>query len=349
AQKPVNVEMLARAQMVDILYNDLHVGTGHKQDVVQLALVTGNPRKGADILNSLIAIYGSTIRKDSGNTAPNTKTVTVVQYDTVKKPGKDVSALKARAADLTNRIASLKRQEQSAGAGVQVRKGGIDKNQAKIYQAVDSYIKQPIDQFVQVPYVDEIENPDLNDLVNEFNETELSRRHYTAQAQIDSMNRKLMTLRSNIVEQIRAYLRNDHSESTSRLSKRYYEDQIAASQHRLDDINKEISTSGAPGFTVVKSNKVKTVGVSPASSGLVVLDKPEENVEFIPVNSAKIYVIAFLAGLLFPIAGWIIRVVHRSSSSRRPAQAAKLNGQINDLLHIKQIDEEPSKALFLKY
>jgi hypothetical protein len=335
--KPVNVELLARNQMTNILYNDLHVSAGHKEDVIQLALVTGNPKKGAEILNTMIDIYGGTLSKDNDTTATPVKTVTAVQYDTIKKSGKDVSALKDKAAELTNQIASLKEQERNAGTTT-VTMRGIDKNQAKIYKAVDSYIKRPIDQFVQVPYVDEIEDPDLNDQVNEFNEIELSRRHITAQAQTDSVNRKLMTLRSDIVQRISTYLENGHSESNGRLSKNYYEDQIAAKRRRLDDINSEINTAGAPGFTIVKSNKVKTVSVARASSKLIVLDNPEDNVEYIPVNTAKAYGVAFLAGLLFPIAGWVIRVVHRNSSSHRRTEPGNLKQQISDLFHVKQID-----------
>ncbi|HEX3383874.1 MAG TPA: hypothetical protein VHS53_01735, partial [Mucilaginibacter sp.] len=203
----------------------------------------------------------------------------------------------------------------------------------------DSYIKQPVDQFVQVPYVDEIEDPELNDQVNEFNELELSRRHYTAQTQVDSMNRKLMTLRSSIVEQIHAYLRIGQAESTTRPPKSYYEAQVAAKQRRLDEINSEISAAGTAGFTVVKNNKEKTISLAGASSKLVVVEKPQDNVEYIPVNAIKIYVIAFLAGLLFPIAGWIVRVVHRNSSSRRRlTEPGKLDGQLNDFFHVKQID-----------
>ncbi|HWD90387.1 MAG TPA: hypothetical protein VG367_19805 [Mucilaginibacter sp.] len=337
-EKPVIVELLSRPQMITILNNDLHVGAGHKADIVQLALVTGNPKKGADFLNALLNIYGGTIRRDD-NAAPATKTITTVQHDTIKKSGKDVRILKSKIADLTNQIASLKELEKSAGTTVQVRTGGVDKDQAKIYQAVDSYIKQPVDQFVQVPYVDEIEDPELNDQVNEFNELELSRRHYTAQAQVDSMNRKLMTLRSSIVEQIHAYLRIGQAESTTRPPKSYYEAQVAAKQRRLDEINSEISAAGTAGFTVVKNNKEKTISVAGASSKLVVVEKPQDNVEYIPVNAIKIYVIAFLAGLLFPIAGWIVRVVHRNSSSRRRlTEPGKLDGQLNDFFHVKQVD-----------
>src|SRR3569833_2731276 len=184
ADKAVNVQMLPQAQLLEEFYRNYHVGSGHKEDVVQLDLVTANPKKGADFLNAMLNLYGGSIHKD-GDDAPVTKTINTVQYDTIRKPGKNVSGLKDMVADLARQIASLKEQEKKP-ATVTVRRGSIDKGQAKIYQAVDSYIKQPIDQFVQVPYVDEIENPDLNDMVRDFNDAELSRRRMTSQTRIDS-------------------------------------------------------------------------------------------------------------------------------------------------------------------
>jgi hypothetical protein len=336
AEKPVNVKMVGQAEAMNTLYNDLHVGAGHKENVIQLSLVAGNAKRGADLLNALLNIYGSTIDKGKAH-LPATKTITTVQYDTIKNNGKNLTALKNKAAVLTRQIASLKGKEENPDETVQVKKSNVDPGQAKIYKAVDAYIKKPIDQFVQVPYVDEIENPDLNDQVNEFNETELTRRRLTRSSQIDSVNRKLMTLRSNIVEQVRAYLRNGHSESNRQLSKGYYENQIAAKQSRLDEINKEIKT-GMPSITIQRSNKVKTVSINQASSKMVVLDKPEDNIEYMPVRSVLIYGLALLAGLLFPVAGWIIRVVHRGSSSRQPSGGEKLSDQISDLFRVKQID-----------
>jgi len=335
ADKTVNVQMVPQAQVLEDFYKNYHVEAGHKEDVIQLDVVAANPKKGAEFLNAMLNAYGGSIHKD-GDDAPVAKTINTVQYDTIRKAGKDVSGLKEKVADLTRQIASLKEQEKKP-ATVQVKRGNIDKNQAKIYQAVDSYIKQPIDQFVQVPYVDEIENPDLNDMVSDFNDAELARRRMTSQTKVDSMNRKLMTLRSNIVEQIRGYLKSGHSESNQQLSKAYYEEQIAAKQRRLDEINSEIKTAPGASFTVQKTTKTKTVNVSQASSKLVVLDKPEDNVEFIPVKATLIYALALLAGLLFPIAGWIIRVVRRNSSGKL-IDGEKLSGKINDLFQVKQID-----------
>ena len=66
-------------------------------------------------------------------------------------------------------------------------------------------MRKPVDQFVQVPgYVDEIEDPDLNDEVNEYNEAQLSKQHLVSTSRparsIDSVNRKLLVLQSMILE-----------------------------------------------------------------------------------------------------------------------------------------------------
>ena len=248
-----------------------------------------------------------------------------------------MSALKEKATALTSQIENLKAQSANLAGTAPVRRSNLDKGQAKIYQAVDSYVKKPIDEFVQVPYVDEIEDPELNDQVSEFNEAELSRRHLTGTRQIDSANRKLMTLRSNIVERINAHLRNEGSASNRTLSRNNILAQIQSKEHQLAQLKKDIETAGAKSYTVVKTEKAKAA-TAIGTAGLVVLDKPGDNIEFVPVNSLLIYGIALIAGILFPFAGWVIRSARRNASSRKLLDKEKLSEKLNDIFAVKQID-----------
>jgi hypothetical protein len=189
-----------------------------------------------------------------------------------------------------------------------------------------------------VPYVDEIEDPDLNDEVSEFNETELSRQRLTGSQQTDSINRKLMTLRSNIVERINGYLKTEGSASNAALSRAHVEALIQSKQQRLVQLNKDIETAGFHTGKIIKTEKVKPVETSAKFAGIGVLDKPEDNIEFIPVNTLFIYGIAIIAGIFFPFAGWVIRSVRRKTLSRKLLDKEKLSEKLNDIFAVKQID-----------
>lgn len=332
----VNVKITPPAQLVSQFFHDLRVAPDHEKDVLKLTLVAGNPQKGINFLNTLFRLYGNTVRQpEAAEAADNTNTA---HTETVVKPDKNLTDLTDKAAQLGRDIDRLKAEEKSQGTSVRVRRAPLDKNQARIYASVDSYIKRPIDEFVQIPYVDEIEDPDLNDQVNEFNETELSRQHLTSTQQTDSVNRKLMTLRSNIVETINGYLKNEGSDSNTALSREHIEAIIQSKQQSLAQVNKDIETAGFHTSAVVKTEKVKPVAASSPVSGLIVLDKPEDSAEAIPVNSLLIYGIAFIAGIFFPFAGWVIRSVRRNSSSRKLLDKEKLSEKLNDIFAVKQID-----------
>lgn len=332
ADRLVNVKIESQAAVLNRFYDNLKITRDNKGNEMTLTVVTGNAQKGASFLNTLFRLYGKTIHQP----AKAAETLTT-QYDTVVKPGKDVSALKEKATALTSQIENLKAQSANLAGTAPVRRSNLDKGQAKIYQAVDSYVKKPIDEFVQVPYVDEIEDPELNDQVSEFNEAELSRRNLTGTRQIDSANRKLMTLRSNIVERINAHLRNEGSASNRTLSRNNILAQIQSKEHQLAQLKKDIETAGAKSYTVVKTENAKAA-TAIGTAGLVVLDKPGNNIEFVPVNSLLIYGIALIAGILFPFAGWVIRSARRNASSRKLLDKEKLSEKLNDIFAVKQID-----------
>lgn len=329
--KAVNIKIESQAEVLNRFYDNLKV-TPDKENNLKLTVITGNPQKGADFLNTLFKLYGKTIHQPA-----KAGEITTTRYDTVVKPGKDVSAQKEKAAELTRQIEDLRTQSANLANAAPVRRTTLDKGQAKIYRAVDAYIKKPIDEFVQVPYVDEIEDPELNDQVNEFNEVELNRRRLTSTRQTDSVNRKLMTLRSNIVEHINAYLRNEGSASNRALSRNNILASIQSKEHQLAELKKDIETAGIKSYAVVKTEKV-TAAASPGTAGLVVLDKPEDNIEFVPVNSLLIYGLALIAGIFFPFAGWVIRSARRNSSSRKLLDKEKMSEKLNDIFAVKQID-----------
>jgi len=330
--KAVNIKIEPQAEVLNRFYNNLKVTPDNKENNLKVTVITGNAQKGVDFLNTLFKSYGNTIHQPA-----KAREVTTTHYDTVVKPGRDVSAQKAKAVDLTRQIEDLKAQSANLANAAPVRRTSLDKGQAKIYRAVDSYIKKPIDEFVQVPYVDEIEDPDLNDQVSEFNEIELNRRRLTSARQTDSINRKLMTLRSNIVERINSYLRSEGSASNRALSRNNILSLIQSKERQLAQLQKDIETVSAKSYAVVKTEKV-TPAASPGTAGLVVLDKPEDNIQFVPVNSLLIYGIALIAGIFFPFAGWVIRSARRNSSSRKLLDKEKLSEKLNDIFAVKQID-----------
>ncbi len=194
-------------------YNNLHVEPGIGSNAMTVSILAGNARQGIDFLNMLFRLY------DAAN--PRTAAVSAALPVTANTDAinDNINNLKQKAWALESEIKKLKEQNKNV-VRVPRAKSKLDQNQAKIYAAIKPYVKKPVDQFVQIPFVDEIEDPELNDEVNEYNETELAKQHLLASSsvkdgEIDTTNKKLMMLRSDIFEKITSTIQNDNPEAVS--------------------------------------------------------------------------------------------------------------------------------------
>jgi hypothetical protein len=353
--KPTDeVYLIKLSQPADLLnqyYSKLRVETAN--DVITLSVSAGNPQKGADFLNKLLLAYEGDKHKDVNYTAAPapriTKTVSRPEKidNSAEKANAALAALKEKAERLDNEIAKLKTRSENASSEDRPEPTAkIGADQRKLYEAVKPYIKKPVDQFVQVPYVDEIENPDLNDEINEYNEAELAKQHLLAsgqnRVQADSVNRKLMVLQSDIMEQLNAFLKNGKApvRKASNYSASQIADMIQSKEHELAEVNKNIQEADQhkhPVVQVAAATKVVSTPVIVAPR-VVIVEKPGDNAELIPSNAFVFYLIALLAGLFIPFAGWVIRRATRNTSPRGVLDKEKLRETIGNIFSVRQID-----------
>ncbi len=285
-------------------------------------------------MNTLIQDY-SAINPGTRSVPANPPPV----VNNARQISENIDILKGKAATLDREISKLK--EENRGHKSQPKANArVDEDQRKIYAAIRPYMKKPINQFVQVPYVDEIEDPDLNDEVNEYNETELSKQHLLASAStdntlVDSANKKLMMLQSDIFEKISgsAVSRNSHTTSSSDNASNV---RIKIKEDSLSYLNKKIQAE-VQQYAAIKAIRVKP-NTTASGPGLVILEKPEDNIEYVPVNQLMIYGIALLAAAIILFGWWIIRNSGKKVISYAPFDPNKVSGKINNLIAEKQIE-----------
>ena len=328
------VKLSEPVQVLNQFYNSLRVEPGGRDSAITVSTLTGSPRKGVDFLNELLRIYAAT---NPGTT--NVPANPPVIYN-ARQISENIDILKGKAATLDREINRLKDENQGHKSKLKAN-ARIDEDQRKIYAAIRPYMKKPINQFVQVPYVDEIEDPDLNDEVNEYNETELSKQHLLASAQgdntlLDSANKKLMMLQSDIFEKISGSAVSRNSYTTSSPSDNASNVRIRIKEDSLDHLNKKIQAETHK-YASIKAARVKP-NIAASGSGLVMIEKPEDNIEYVPVNQLMIYGMALLAAAIILFGWWIIRGSVRKSISYTSLDPNKIGEKINNLFAEKQID-----------
>jgi len=321
-------------QVLDQFYDKLHVEPGTTNNEVTVSVLTGNSQKGVDFLNRLLRLYAAS--------NPGTATVAVTApapvADDESQMDDNISILKGRASALEREINRLKDKSKVVKTRVVTRKPAVDETQRKIYEAIKPYVKKPIDQFVQIPYVDEIENPDLNDEVNEYNETELAKRHLVAQgnsAQIDTVNRKLMMLRSDIFEKISGSASSRDSYTVSSPDNASIV-RIRIKEDSLSQLNKKIEAETRK-YAAIKATPVKPQLVA-AGPRFAIIEKPEDSIEYLPVNELMIYGMALLASAVVLFAWWLTRKLSKKTTSYPSLDPKNISEKINSLFAEKQID-----------
>jgi len=315
-------------------YNNLHVEPAIGNNIMTLSITAGNSKQGIDFLNMLLRLYDAANPHSAAVAAP---TPVTANTDAIND---NINKLKQKTWALEGEIKKLREQNKQV-VRIPRAKSKLDANQAKIYAAIKPYVKKPVDQFVQIPFVDEIEDPELNDEVNEYNETELAKQHLLASSsgndgEIDTTNKKLMMLRSDIFEKITKPVKNDNPGFVLSSGNPAVAAVIRSKEDSLNEFYKNIRAERAQS-EIVKAAPVKPYTAA-TGSRLVILEKPEDNIEYIPVNEMLIYGIALLAASVVLCAWWLIRNLRKKTTSYASFDSEKINEKLNNLFAEKQID-----------
>jgi len=175
---PLVIRFNQPEKLIRSFYQHLSVDSDTRAGGVRLSVITTNPLKGQAFLDELIKQY------NAANLVP-------------AKSDRHEDSLMA----VEQKLALLKSYRRPAALP------GPDKQQMKLLGVIKPYVDKPVRQFVQVPYIDEVENKSLKTNLEKFNKAELDKQHFLASGKIDDVaiahaDRELKLLRTEILDQI---------------------------------------------------------------------------------------------------------------------------------------------------
>ena len=346
-------------ELLDGVYNNMKVGVDRQNNALAVSVVSGNAANGVDLIKKLIRLYNWAHRtstlpaKQSTVTANEKPEAEVVAEPRAPAQSTDIVALRAKANRLRGEISSLEARKDNPSANDEDQKVTSTTDPAKMYQEMKPFVRKPVTEYVQVPHQDEIDDPDLNDNVAEYNDAQSYRHTLMSnpqknRGQIDSINRRLMVLQSQIVQQLNTDIKDAPAHSARHRKPTDIKILIREKQGALAKVNTDISAAQKAGIEPVvktaKIRRVKTRHVTPPPAvqvvepALTIVAKPENNIKLIPPNYALIYGLALLLGLCIPLSWLAIRKIWDIGSNRTIIDKERITERIQDIFSVKQID-----------
>lgn len=336
-------------ELIDRYYNSLQVKEEDDGKVLSVSAASGTPKKSAALVNKLLKLYSGTKhnippvekkeQQEIKTNAPES------QSADAERIAKNITMLREKAARLRHQVGLLTPKQQKPVIDSE-QMHAYDAIQMDVFKAIMPYMRKPVDQFVQVPYIDEIYDMELKKELTTYNAMQLRKQRALANPEqnkirLDTFDNKMMFLQSEIVDNI-TFLRQQHSPEA--VAENHGNPTLLnAKKDSLDDIIKEITVEkkqyAAIHVTPAAAQKPQQKAFSATSTQrIVVLDKPESNIEYVAENSFWIYAIAVFAGLLIPLTVLVISNNRYNARLTRRANAQTLAERLNDLFAVKQID-----------
>ena len=268
-------------------YQNLLIDSDSHAKTIILSIITTHPLKGEDFLNELIQQY------NADNQVPGQ---TYNYEDSLKL--------------IEQKLASLKLARKP------VTVSSPSKQQLKTLEVIRPYVEKPANQFIQVPYTDEVENAALKNSLEKFNKTQLDKQHFLAATKVDDLavanaDKKLSVLRTEILD----LLNNKHADIND--------------EHLLKQ-----SASRYAGLIAIQSVK-KTVKNAGAIS---IPDKDDVQIEIAGASFVEVYVCAMLLGLLIPLVFAFIANLDLTMMRGTRFNSQTLAEKLKILFGLSQID-----------
>ncbi|MFB9843495.1 hypothetical protein [Mucilaginibacter ginsenosidivorans] len=336
-------------ELIDRYYNSLQVKAEDDAKVLSVSAASGTPKKSAALVNKLLQLYGGTKHSIPATgkieQPEKEKNAPEVQRADAEKIAKNITMLREKAARLRHQVGLLTPKAQKPVIDSE-QMHAYDAIQMDVFKAIMPYMRKPVDQFVQVPYIDEIYDMELKKELTAYNAMQLRKQRALANPEqnkirLDTFDNKMMFLQSEIVDNI-TFLRQQHSPDAV-VEHHGNPSLLKAKKDSLDDIITEITKEkrqyAAIHTTPVPVQHTQQKAHSAISRpGLVVLDKPESNIEYVAEDPFWVYAIAVFAGLLIPLTVLVISNNRYNARLTRRANAQTLAEKLNDLFAVKQID-----------
>jgi len=339
-------------RLIEQYYDALEVQPAGRGNTLSVSVLSGTPKKSADFTNKLLHLYALSRHKPHATKIVN---ATPSHVSPLKKQiagdpekiAKNITMLREKAARLKHQVALLTPKPKKAEPDTEMMTAYSDL-QLKLFKQIMPYLRRDIDQFVQVPYIDEVYDVELKNELRNYNAIQLRKQRFLADparnnVPIDTLNKKLMFLQSEIVQNI-TFLQQQHTPEAVAVKDhspllRVKRDSFARVEKEITDLKQQYAamrrTVPAKPVSVAPQPKLRH---APDVASVVVLSRPESNIEFIKTNTAWIYIIAVLAGLLIPLT-WLVIYNNRTNARlARRANTQTIAEKLNDLFAVKQID-----------
>ena len=283
--------------LVEDYYSNLVAEPDESSKTISLSVLVNNMQKGQDFLYKLIELYST----GHGTPASNKKT------------------------DYNDRIKSLRVKLLSLQAGTKksaVLAGAkLSAQQLNTLKVIKPYLQKPVNQFVQVPYTEEVQHQDLSDDLDVFNKMQLEKQRLLGQTKIDDLevsniDKRISVLKASILKSI-SRLQNDEAEPNNQLPDN------SAARHLQDQILKYQLAQNAE---IVNTGNIK------------IIEKPEDNIKKIAPSAFLVYVMALLIGLLVPMLFTLIKTLNTSITQREWFSSQTFGEKIKILFGVRQID-----------
>jgi tyrosine-protein kinase Etk/Wzc len=301
---PVIVRFNELSAISTAYYKNLDVDINENANTIELSILVRHPQKGQDFLNKLLELYKAEHKvPTSGN-----------------KPG-DQGALQA----LKSEIAALKLKASKKASVIQSKNKPLSSQQLMTLEVIKPYLQKPINQFVQVPYIDEVQDATLQNDLNRFNKAELDKQRMLGAPKVDdvavsNIDRQLAALKIDLAEQVNTLHSGKHA--TERVGNGAIAQQLqkAKLQYQLLSRNNQ------------------NPHVIPNTGIITIIEKPGYSIAKVAPNKVLTFALALLLGFMVPALFNFFSSINTSITSIKWFNSQTLIEKIKILLGARQID-----------
>jgi hypothetical protein len=304
--KPLLVKFSDPSFLVAAYYKNLDAKLDKKARIITVSVLVNNAQKGKDFLNKLIDLYNSKHKTPAhGGQLPNA--------DSLQHLKLEISAFKVAA-------------KNTKSLTVPTKNTSLSRQQLKTLEVIKPYLQKPVNQFVQVPYIDELQNTDLRNNLERFNKAEIDKQHLLAENKIDDLavrgiDKKLNIFQSGILKQIE--LLHDGKPTDTKTSQLLADRQLYDAQLKYQNLSKTFQLSQTKSSTQIV-RWIEKPGIN-------------SNVKVVR-NWFLIYVLALFLGFSVPAIFIFFNTINTSIKKINWFNSQTLIEKIKILLGSKQID-----------
>jgi hypothetical protein len=292
----VIVKLNCPFDLVEDYYDNLIIKPDESSKTIALSILVNNPQKGQDFLYKLVELYST----NHGTSA-------------LDKKNNYIDSIKSLAQQLEMLQAGTKKAPILVDPKLSVQ-------QLNTLKVIRPYLQKPVNQFVQVPYTEEVKSQSLRDDLDGFNKMQLEKQRLLGQTKVDDLqvsdiDKRISALKGSVLNSIDRLQNNEAELNTEpdKIAERHLQTEILKYQH-------------AQSVEVLNTGNIK------------IIEKPEGNIREITPNAFLVYAMAILLSLLISMLFSLIDMLNASITQRRWFSSQTFGEKIKILVGVRQID-----------